>query len=110
MPLLDALSLHPLLAEQPAPSGGGSFNMLIIMALFMAGMYFLLIAPQRKKQKQHEKMVAALQSGDAVLTNGGIYGVITKVKDDRFILKISDETKVEMGRGFIQSKVDDKGD
>ena len=79
--------------------------MLLIMLLFMAGMYFLLIAPQRRKQKRHEQMVGSLQAGDAILTTGGIYGVIAKVKNDRFVVKIDETTKVEMNRNFIQNKI-----
>ena len=75
------------------------------LLLIFAAFWFLLIAPQRKKQKQHIKMIGALNTGDEVLTNGGIYGVITNVKEDRFVIKIADNTRVEVSRGFIQSKV-----
>ena len=50
-------------------------------------------------------MLAALQSGDEIITTGGIYGVITNVKDDRFVVRIADNTKIELGKGFIQSVV-----
>ena len=73
------------------------------MVLMIVGFYFLFIAPQRKKQKAHEKMLSELQSGDEVLTTGGIYGVVTNVKEDRFIVRISDTTKVEIAKGFISS-------
>jgi preprotein translocase subunit YajC len=68
-----------------------------------AAMYFLLIAPQRKKQKEHDKMLAALSTGDEIVTTGGIFGVITNVKDDRFVVRISDNTKVEIGKGFVHA-------
>jgi preprotein translocase subunit YajC len=64
-------------------------------------MWFLLIAPQRKKQKQHDKMVQSLQPGTDVVTLGGIYGTITSVKDDRFVLKIADNVKVEVTKASI---------
>ena len=64
-----------------------------------------MIAPQRKKQKAHEKMLAALKTGDEVVTTGGIYGTITNVKDDRFVLRIADNTKIEIAKSFIQSVV-----
>ncbi len=76
------------------------------MVLLFAAMYFLLIAPQRKKQKAHEKMLTELKSGDEVVTSGGIYGTITSVKDDRFIVRIGDNNaKIEVGKGFISSVV-----
>ena len=68
-------------------------------------MWFLIIAPQRKRQKQHDKMITELQSGDDVVTSGGIYGTITNVKDDRFVLRIADNTKIEISRSSIGSKL-----
>jgi preprotein translocase subunit YajC len=80
------------------------------LVLMFAAMYFLLIAPQRKKQKAHEKMLTELQPGDEVVTAGGIYGVITSVKDDRFIIRIGDNNaKVEVGKGFISTVVKKAG-
>lgn len=100
--------LHVLLAQAPtvAPSSSGGLLQLAPMVLLFAAMYFLLIAPQRKKQKAHEKMLTELKSGDEVVTSGGIYGTITSVKDDRFIVRIGDNNaKIEVGKGFISSVV-----
>lgn len=97
---------HFAQATAPAtpPSGPGPmWQMLLFYALIAGGFYFLFIAPQRKKQKAHEKMLSELQSGDEVLTTGGIYGVVTNVKEDRFIVRISETTKVEIAKGFISS-------
>lgn len=90
----------------PAPSGASSLMQFLPLVLMFAAMYFLLIAPQRKKQKAHEKMLTELQSGDEVVTAGGIYGVITSVKDDRFVIRIGENNaKVEVGKGFISALV-----
>jgi len=103
--------LHLFLAQAapatPAPGGPGSMLMQMApLVLMFAAMYFLLIAPQRKKQKEHEKMLSALGAGDEVVTAGGIYGVITSVKDDRFVIRIGDNNaKVEVGKGFISTVV-----
>jgi preprotein translocase subunit YajC len=86
----------------PAPAGSGWMQILPMVLLFGA-MYFFMIAPQRKKQKEHEKMLAALESGDEIVTNGGIYGTITNVKEDRFVVRIADNTKIELGKGFVQT-------
>ncbi len=80
---------------------------LPMIAIFGA-MYFLLIAPQRKKQKKHQQMITELKSGTEVVTSGGIYGTITNVKDDRFVLKISDTTKIEISKSAIGSVIDDE--
>ena len=98
--------IHVLLAQaQPAPSGASSLMQLAPLVLMFAAMYFLLIAPQRKKQKAHEKMLTELKAGDEVVTAGGIYGTITSVKDDRFVVRISDTNKVEVGKGFISTVI-----
>jgi preprotein translocase subunit YajC len=76
---------------------------ILPMVLLFGAMYFFLIAPQRKKQKEHEKMLKELQSGDEIVTSGGIFGVITNVKDDRFVVRIADNTKIEIGKGFVQT-------
>jgi len=77
---------------------------LPIILLFV-GMWFLIIAPQRKRQKAHDQMLSELKSGDEIITSGGVYGTITNVKDDRFIVRIADNTKIELGKGFVASKV-----
>jgi preprotein translocase subunit YajC len=89
-------------AVPPAP-GGFPISMFAEMALIFGAFYFLLIAPQKKKQKEHDKLVSTLQSGDEIVTSGGIFGVITNVKDDRFVVRVSDSTKIEIGKGFVQS-------
>src|SRR5215213_2271314 len=106
--MLDALSF---LAQTVAPAGqvggqppGGPLDTLKGLApiiLMLGGFWFLFIAPQRKKQKEHDRMLKALQSGDEIVTTGGIYGVITNVKDDRFVVRIADNTKIELGKSFI---------
>ncbi len=58
------------------------FESIIPLILIFAIMYFLLIRPQQKKLKEHQAMVAALRRGDQVITQGGIIGKVTKVKDD----------------------------
>mgnify|MGYP001107488053 CR=1 FL=1 len=88
---------------QAAPAGGGLMQFLPIILLF-AGMWFLIIAPQRKRQKAHEKMLSELKSGDEIVTTGGIFGTITNVKDDCFVVRIADNTKIELGKGFVSAK------
>ena len=93
-------------AAQHAPSGVQMLAQLAPLVLMFGAMYFLLIAPQRKKQKEHEKMLTQLQPGDEIVTSGGIYGTITSVKEDRFVVRIGDNnSKVEVGKGFISTVV-----
>jgi preprotein translocase subunit YajC len=101
--------LHLFLAQaapaSPAPGGAGALMQMAPLVLMFAAMYFLLIAPQRKKQKEHEKMLTQLAAGDEVVTAGGLYGTITSVKEDRFIIRIGENNKVEVGKGFISTVV-----
>lgn len=69
----------------------------------MVGFWFLLIQPQRKKQKEHAKMLTELKPGDKVITAGGICGVITHVKKDRFQVKVDDNTRIDVVKGSVQS-------
>lgn len=107
MPKMSSLFTTPEILAQaaaPAQSQGGITGMMIVgYLLLFAAMYFFMIAPQRKKQKEHEKLIASLQSGDDIVTNGGIYGTITNVKDDRFVVRIADNTKIELAKGFVQT-------
>jgi preprotein translocase subunit YajC len=96
-------------APAPGPAGGGG-NMFVFMGLMFVAMYFLMIAPQRKKQKEHQKMLDGLNSGDEIVTSGGIYGEITNKKDDRFVIRIADNTKIEVGKGFIHALVKKAGE
>jgi len=99
--------IHVLLAQTApaAPSGAAGIMQFLPMILLFGAMYFLMIAPQRKKQKAHEKMLSELKTGDEVVTAGGIYGTITSVRDDRFTVRIGDATKIEVGKGFISTLV-----
>ena len=87
-------------------------NMLMQMLpfiLLMVGFWFLLIQPQRKKQKEHQKMLTELKPGDKVVTAGGLCGVITHVKKDRFQVKVDDNTRVDVVKGSITAR-DIQGD
>lgn len=104
MTLPEISSFLPL--AQAAPQGGlGQFLPIILL---FAGMWFLIIAPQRKRQKAHDKMLSELKKGDEIVTSGGIFGKIIRVKDDRFVVEIADTTKVELGKGFVSSKIEAK--
>lgn len=92
------------LAQGAAP-GGGLVSLLPLILLF-AGMWFLLIAPQRKRQKEHDKMVSELQKGDKIVTTGGIFATVIRVKKDRFVVEVAENTKVELGRQFVSTKVE----
>ena len=98
------LQLIPQTIAQTAP--GGIDMQIVIMLLIFVAFWFLLIAPQRKKQKQHAKMLQALEKGAKVKTAGGLFGTITGVKDDRFILRIAENVKIEIAKDSVADKLD----
>lgn len=111
--MLLSLDLPSFLAQASAPaaapSAGDMLKGMWPFALLMAAMYFLMIAPQRKKQKEHAKMLASIKSGDEILTSGGLYGTVVSVREDRFVIRVGDSTKVELAKGFVQT-VEKKSD
>jgi len=90
---------------QAGPGGPSIVPQLIMMGCLFLGMYFLIIAPQRKKQKETKKMIDALSTGDKVITIGGFHGIVQSVKDNRVIVKIAEGTKVELEKSAIQTCV-----
>ena len=85
---------------------GGAFAQFIPLILIFAIMYFLLIRPQQKKLKEHQAMVAALRRGDQVITQGGLIGKVTKVKDDSEIeVELAEGVKVRVVRATVAQVV-----
>ena len=80
-----------------------------MMGCLFLGMYFLIIAPQRKKQKETQKMIDALGTGDKIITIGGFHGIVQSVKENRVIVKIAEGTKVELEKSAIQTCVNQSG-
>ncbi|MBO8169727.1 MAG: preprotein translocase subunit YajC [Thermoanaerobacteraceae bacterium] len=72
----------------------GLTGTIIYFGVFIAIIYFVMIRPQQKQQKQRQKMLSELKVNDKVVTVGGIHGKITKMDDDTIVLRVAD--KVEM--------------
>lgn len=93
------------------PEGGASpLSMLFPIIGMLLIFYFLLIRPQQKRQKETQKMITALKNGDRVLMSAGIYGTVSGVKDDTFILKIADNVKIEVAKSAVSAVVDKSRD
>lgn len=91
------------LAEDPAQGGGG--GAIVMMVVMFAVMYFAMIRPQKRQRQEHEARIAALKTGDKIVTNGGIYGTITNVKNTTVILKIADNVRIELDKTCVASVV-----
>ena len=94
-------------APAPAPEGeerGFDFSLIIFLVLIFGIFYFLLIRPQRKRQKQHDELVQELQKGDRVVTAGGIYGVIESISDESVVMKIESGVTVRVAKGSVAGR------
>ena len=82
-------------------AAGTGTSSLIMFGLIFAVMYFFMIKPQIKKQKQEREYRSALKQGDTVITIGGIYGKITDVKEDAFIIEVHGGTKLKVTKTAV---------
>jgi preprotein translocase subunit YajC len=87
---------------------GGLVSMLLPLGVFIVIFYFLIIRPQKKRQRKHEDMLASIRNGDMIVTAGGFYGTVRDVKDDSFIVEIADGVKARVLKGSIQMKKQDE--
>jgi len=95
--------MYPFVSVAYAQSAGEAapqspFFQFIPLVLILGVFWFLIIRPQQKKQKQHLNMVDSLRKGDKVVTNGGIFGTIIKVGDDRITLEIASKVQIQIER------------
>jgi preprotein translocase subunit YajC len=84
----------------PAGAGGGLMGLLPIILMFVV-LYFLMIRPQMKRQKEQKAMIEAIGKGDEIVSAGGLVGKVTKVGDAYVTLEIADGTEVVMQKAAI---------
>ena len=82
-------------------AAGTGTSSLIMFGMIFAVMYFFMIRPQIKKQKKEREYRSALKQGDAVITIGGIYGKITDVKEDAFVIEVHGGTKLKVAKTAV---------
>lgn len=80
-----------------------TMTLILYFVVFFGIMYFLMIRPQQKAAKKRQAMMNGLQTRDQVITAGGIYGKIIRIKDDSVILQIAEKVEVEMAKTGIVS-------
>ena len=84
----------------PQGAPGPLVHMMPFVLMFVI-FYFLLIRPQRQKQKEHEQMVKNLAKNDEVITSGGLHGTVVGLKESSFLLRIAENVKVEVERSAV---------
>jgi preprotein translocase subunit YajC len=91
-------------AAGPSTAGGAFLQLFVTMVLpIMVLYYFFFILPQGKDKKKRDEMLGGIQRGDRVLTRGGLFGTVADIREDVLILKISENSKVEVDRNYIET-------
>lgn len=101
--LLIVLSLIPTtaFAQDPAPGGGGLGGLMLPIIAMIAIMYFIMIRPQQKRDRERRNLLDNLSKGDQVVTTGGICGTIVGITDERVVVRVDDNVKLEFLRTSI---------
>ena len=103
-------SIFLFLAQSKSPGGSSQLPFMILIGGMIFLMYFFMLRPQSKQRKEHQMMLGELKKGDKVVTVGGIYGVVTNVKDKTVIVRVADNVKLEVLRSGIAQVVTSKED
>ena len=98
--------LHLLAADSSSSSGAGAIVQLGIFLLIPIAMYFLLIRPQRRRQREQAAMQSSIDVGDEIMTTSGLYGFITGFDGDIVWVEIDDNVQIRVARAAVQRKVD----
>jgi len=100
-----------IIFAQGAPAGPGGLlgNPMIFMLLLFAILYFMMIRPQQRKEKERKRMIKDIKTGDRVVFAGGLIGSVSNVKEHIFVIKIADNVKIDVARGAI-TRVLEKGE
>ncbi len=96
-----------VILQQPAEAGTGNWSFLIMMGLIFVVMYFFMIRPQQKKQKDLIKFRNSLAKGDKVVTVGGIYGVISEIKEQYVLVEVDSNVKLRIDKSAIVKDISD---
>ncbi|MDB6147449.1 MAG: preprotein translocase, YajC subunit [Spartobacteria bacterium] len=95
-----------LLAQSPAaPSPGAGIGTFVPFIFIFIIMYFVLLRPQMRRQKDQQRLVSTLKTGDRVVTNAGIHGLISNVKETTVIVKVADNVKIEMEKSAVTNVI-----
>ncbi|MFA6173593.1 MAG: preprotein translocase subunit YajC [Kiritimatiellales bacterium] len=106
----------PTIAMGPVPGANGQAGqtspgftigwMVFMVAIF----YFVMIRPQRRREKERQSLIAAVKSGDRVLLTSGIIGEIATVKEKTLIVSVAEKTKIEVLKSAVSQVLDEKGE
>ena len=86
---------------------GGLVGMMLPLAMFAAIFYFMIIRPQKKKQKAHEEMLASISRGSTIITAGGFFGIVREILDDSYIIELDEGVKARILKSSVSMKKTD---
>jgi preprotein translocase subunit YajC len=98
-------NISVLVAESDTTTNSNPILGMLPLVLIFAAMYFLLLRPQRKRQKETVKLQSSIAEGDEVIMNSGIYGFVSAVEDDLLWIEIAEKVEVRVTKGSIARKV-----
>jgi preprotein translocase subunit YajC len=93
-------------AEGTTPTFWDTYGIFVFLIVIFVFFWFTMIRPQRKKQKEHEKLMSELKNGDRVITAGGMYGVIDSVSEDSIVIRVESGALIRVARGGVLVKRD----
>ena len=102
--LISLVFVAGCIPTEDGEAAGFDPTIIIFLVLIFGVMYFLMIRPQRKRQKEHEQLVEELRKGDRVITAGGIHGVVESLSEDSIVLKIESGATMRVSRSSVVNK------
>jgi preprotein translocase subunit YajC len=106
--LLTTLGTSGVATSSSAGSAGSMTTTFITFGLIILIFYFLIIRPQKKREKETKNMLAAMKKGDKIVSIGGIRGTIVTVKETTVVVKVDDNTRIEFSKSAIAQIIDKK--
>jgi preprotein translocase subunit YajC len=88
-------------AQPAAPGPAGGIGFFVPFIFIFVIMYFVLFRPQKKRQQEQQRLISSLKTGDHVVTNAGIHGLIANVKETTVMVKVADNVKIEMEKSAV---------
>jgi preprotein translocase subunit YajC len=102
--LISVVSLGGCYTATDGEEATFDWTIIVFLVLIFAVFYFLMIRPQRKRQKEHQQMMEELKRGDRVVTAGGIYGVVESISEDSVVLKVESGATIRVSRNSVALK------
>lgn len=101
------MNLMTIMLQESVAAAGGNWNFLIMMVLVFVVMYFFMIRPQQKRQKELNNFRNSLQKGQKVISAGGIYGTIKEVKENYVLVEVDSNVAIRIDKSMVMKDPSD---